>query len=61
VLRCKVSSKHPKIIRLVVRRPNESKQYYNYEVESAGEAQEIVDEVRKEMKLGGDMMAWGQK
>jgi hypothetical protein len=51
----------PKIIRLVVRRPNESKQYYSYEAESAAEAQEIVDEVRKEMKLGGDMMAWGQK
>jgi hypothetical protein len=56
-----VSSKHPKIIRPVVRRPNESKQYYDFEAGSAGEAQEIVDEVRKEMKLGGDMKAWGRK
>jgi hypothetical protein len=56
VLRCKVSSKHAKIIRLVVRRPNESKQY-DFEARSADEAQEIVDEVRKEMKLGRDMMA----
>jgi hypothetical protein len=55
VLRCKVSSKHAKIIRLVVRRPNESKQY-DFEAKTADEAEEIVDEVRKEMKLGRDMM-----
>ena len=50
VLRCKVSSKHAKLIRLVVRRATESKQY-DLEARSAAEAQEIVDEVRKEMKL----------
>jgi hypothetical protein len=55
VLRCKVSSKHAKIIRLVVRRPNESKQY-DFEAKTADEAQEIVDEVRKEMTFGRDMM-----
>ena len=56
VLRCKVSSKHAKIIRLVVRRLGDPKQY-DFEAKTADEAQEIVDEVRKEMKLGRDMMA----
>lgn len=50
VIRCKVSTKHSKLIRLVVRRSNESKQY-DFEARTAGEAQEIVDEITKEMKL----------
>ncbi|EHY58244.1 Component of a membrane-bound complex containing the Tor2p kinase [Exophiala dermatitidis] len=50
ILRCKVSTKHPKIVRLVVRRINESKRY-DFEARTAGEAQEIVDEVTREMRL----------
>ena len=56
VIRCKVSSKHSKLIRLVVRRTNESKRY-DLEARTADEAQEIVDEVTKEMKLGREMRA----
>ncbi|EXJ64222.1 hypothetical protein A1O7_00558 [Cladophialophora yegresii CBS 114405] len=50
ILKCKVSSKHPKLVRIVVRRVNESKRY-DFEARTAGEAQEIVDEVTREMKL----------
>ncbi|EXJ95528.1 hypothetical protein A1O1_00650 [Capronia coronata CBS 617.96] len=50
IIRCKVSTKHSKIVRLVVRRVNESKRY-DFEARTAGEAQEIVDEVTREMKL----------
>lgn len=50
IIRCKVSTKHPKIVRLVVRRVNESKRY-DFEARTAGEAQEIVDEVTREMRL----------
>lgn len=50
MIRCKVSSKHSKLIRLVIRRQNESKRY-DFDARSAGEAQEIVDEITKEMKL----------
>lgn len=50
ILRCKVSTKHHKIVRLVVRRINESKRY-DFEARTAGEAQEIVDEVTREMRL----------
>lgn len=50
ILKCKVSSKHPKLVRIVVRRINESKRY-DFEARIAGEAQEIVDEVTREMKL----------
>lgn len=50
MIRCKVSSKHSKLIRLVIRRQSESKRY-DFEARSAGEAQEIVDEITKEMKL----------
>ncbi|KAJ9607292.1 Component of a membrane-bound complex containing the Tor2p kinase [Cladophialophora chaetospira] len=50
ILKCKVSSKHPKLVRIVVRRVNESKRY-DFEARIAGEAQEIVDEVTREMKL----------
>lgn len=48
--RCKVSSKHHKLIRLVVRRGTESKRY-DFEARTSGEAQEIVDEITKEMRL----------
>ncbi|EXJ89582.1 hypothetical protein A1O3_02649 [Capronia epimyces CBS 606.96] len=50
IIRCKVSTKHAKIVRLVVRRINESKRY-DFEARTAGEAQEIVDEVTREMRL----------
>ncbi|KAK5080920.1 Component of a membrane-bound complex containing the Tor2p kinase [Lithohypha guttulata] len=50
MLRCKVSTKHHKLIRLVVRRGTESKRY-DFEARTSGEAQEIVDEITKEMKL----------
>jgi target of rapamycin complex 2 subunit MAPKAP1 len=50
ILRCKVSSKHHKLVRVVVRRPNESKRY-DFEAKTAAEAQEIVDEILREMKL----------
>jgi len=50
VMRCKVSSKHSKLIRLFIRRGTETKRY-DFEARTAGEAQEIVDEITKEMKL----------
>ena len=50
ILKCKVSSKHPKLLRILVRRVNESKRY-DFDARTAGEAQEIVDEVTREMKL----------
>ena len=50
ILRCKVSSKHSKLVRVVVRRASESKRY-DFEARTAGEAQEIVDDISKEMRL----------
>ncbi|KAK5048222.1 hypothetical protein LTR84_005892 [Exophiala bonariae] len=50
IIRCKVSSKHSKLVRVLVRRVNESKRY-DFEARTAGEAQEIVDEVVREMRL----------
>ncbi|KIV90541.1 hypothetical protein PV10_07833 [Exophiala mesophila] len=50
ILRCKVSTKHSKLVRVLVRRVNESKRY-DFEARTAGEAQEIVDEVIREMRL----------
>lgn len=50
MMRCKVSTKHHKLIRLVVRRGTESKRY-DFEARTSGEAQEIVDEITKEMRL----------
>ena len=50
VLKCKVSTKHSKIIRLIVRRQSESKRY-DFEARSAGEAQEIVDDITRETKM----------
>jgi target of rapamycin complex 2 subunit MAPKAP1 len=50
ILKCKVSTKHSKLIRILVRRVNESKRY-DFEARSAGEAAEIVDEILREMKL----------
>ena len=50
ILRCKVSSKHSKLVRVVVRRINESKRY-DFEARTAGEAQEIVDDISREMRL----------
>jgi hypothetical protein len=50
ILKCKVSSKHPKLLRILVRRVNESKRY-DFDARTAGEAQEIVDDITREMKL----------
>ena len=50
ILKCKVSAKHPKLLRILVRRGNETKRY-DFDARTAGEAQEIVDEVTREMEL----------
>jgi target of rapamycin complex 2 subunit MAPKAP1 len=50
ILRCKVSTKHSKLVRVVVRRINESKRY-DFEARTAGEAQEIVDDISREIRL----------
>ena len=50
ILKCKVSTKHSKLVRVLVRRPGESKRY-DFEARTAGEAQEIVDEISREMRL----------
>lgn len=50
VLKCKVSTKHSKIIRLIVQRLNEQKRY-DFEARTAGEAQEIVDDINRETRL----------
>lgn len=44
----KVSSRHPKTFRVIVRRANESKRY-DFEAKDASEAREIVDEIKKVM------------
>ena len=50
VLKVKVSSKHPKLVRVVVRRATESKRY-DFEAKNAEEAQEIVEDISREMKF----------
>lgn len=50
IVRCKVSTKHSKLIRISVQRSAETKRY-DFEARTAGEAQEIVDEINKEMRL----------
>lgn len=50
ITRCKVSTKHSKLIRIFVQRSDETKRY-DFEARTAGEAQEIVDEINKEMRL----------
>ena len=50
ILKCKVSSKHPKLLRILVQRASESKRY-DFDARTAGEAQEIVDDVTREMAL----------
>jgi target of rapamycin complex 2 subunit MAPKAP1 len=44
----KVSTRHPKVFRVIIRRANESKRY-DFEVKDAAEAAEIVDEIKKVM------------
>jgi target of rapamycin complex 2 subunit MAPKAP1 len=44
----KVSSRHPKVFRVIIRRASESKRY-DFEAKDSGEAAEIVEEVRKVM------------
>jgi target of rapamycin complex 2 subunit MAPKAP1 len=44
----KVSSRHPKVFRVIIRRAGESKRY-DFEAKDAGEAAEIVEEVKKVM------------
>lgn len=50
ILKCKVSTKHSKLVRVTVRRNNEAKRY-DFEARTAGEAQEIVDDISREMRL----------
>lgn len=50
VLKVKVSSKHPKLVRVVVRRATESKRY-DFEAKNAQEAQDIVEDISREMKF----------
>ena len=44
----KVSSRHPKVFRVIIRRASESKRY-DFEAKDAGEAAEIVEEIKKVM------------
>jgi target of rapamycin complex 2 subunit MAPKAP1 len=44
----KVSSRHPKVFRVIIRRANESKRY-DFEAKDVGEAKEIVEEIKKVM------------
>ena len=50
ILKCKVSTKHSKLVRVTVRRNNEAKRY-DFEARTAGEAQEIVEDISREMRL----------
>lgn len=53
IIRCKISSKHSKLVRVSVPRPNDPKaetKRYDFEARSSGEAQEIVDDINREMK-----------
>ncbi|RMZ75619.1 hypothetical protein DV738_g5368, partial [Chaetothyriales sp. CBS 135597] len=50
ILKCKVSTKHSKLVRVTVRRNTEAKRY-DLEARTALEAQEIVDEISREMRL----------
>ena len=53
IIRCKISSKHSKLVRISVPRPNDPKgelKRYDFEARTAGEAQEIVDDLLREMK-----------
>jgi hypothetical protein len=54
ITRCKVSTKHTKLVRMFVRRGSETKRY-DFEARTAGEAQEIVDDVVREMKLASQV------
>ncbi|KAF7513247.1 hypothetical protein GJ744_010643 [Endocarpon pusillum] len=44
----KVSTRHPKVFRVIIKRANESKRY-DFEARNAAEAAEIVDEIKKVM------------
>jgi target of rapamycin complex 2 subunit MAPKAP1 len=53
IVRCKISSKHSKLVRISVPRPNDPKgelKRYDFEARTAGEAQEIVDDISREMR-----------
>jgi hypothetical protein len=50
VLKVKISSKHSKLVRVVVRRATESKRY-DFEAKNAQEAREIVEDISREMKF----------
>ncbi|ETN39623.1 uncharacterized protein HMPREF1541_05849 [Cyphellophora europaea CBS 101466] len=53
IIRCKISSKHSKLVRISVPRPNDPKgelKRYDFEARTAGEAQEIVDDISREMR-----------
>jgi target of rapamycin complex 2 subunit MAPKAP1 len=53
IVRCKISSKHSKLVRISIPRPNDPKgelKRYDFEARTAGEAQEIVDDISREMR-----------
>jgi target of rapamycin complex 2 subunit MAPKAP1 len=53
ITRCKISSKHSKLVRVSIPRPNDPKgelKRYDFEARTAGEAQEIVDDITREMR-----------
>jgi target of rapamycin complex 2 subunit MAPKAP1 len=53
IVRCKISSKHSKLVRVSIPRPNDPKgelKRYDFEARTAGEAQEIVDDLSREMR-----------
>lgn len=53
IIRCKISSKHSKLVRVSIPRPNDPKgelKRYDFEARTAGEAQEIVDDIGREMR-----------
>ena len=52
IIASKISRKHPKSFKLLVRRGNESKRY-DFEAKDALEAQEIVDEITKGLRATG--------
>lgn len=49
IVGCKVSRRHPKTFRVIIFRERETKRY-DFEAQSAGEAAEIVEEIRKGME-----------
>ena len=55
IVGCKINRRHPKTFRVVVFREREKKRY-DFEAQTAGEAGEIVEEIRKGMEPFQDLM-----